>query len=141
MEKVDVRGPDDCWEWTASRAKRGGYGQFMDTRARRPIPASRVAWMLARGVVPDELDVCHSCDNPPCCNPRHLFLGGDAENSADKARKGRAGKKLDLLKVAQIRELLPLLTDQQIADRFGVGRVTIGYLRRGKIWKEPSSQI
>lgn len=137
MEKVDVRGPDECWPWLGSTfGKRGGYGQFMNTRTRVPMKAHRVAWMLTRGVVPDDVDVLHHCDNPPCCNPAHLFLGDDQSNTRDKMFKGRAAKKLTEAQVRDIRALLGEghLTKTEIARRFGVSRPMVCYIASGKNW-------
>ena len=78
--------PSGCWEWTASRRPKG-YGQF---RVNRQTPlAHRVAWCLFRGPILNSLCVLHRCDNPPCCNPSHLFLGTVAMNNADMKAKGR----------------------------------------------------
>lgn len=82
--KVDTSG--DCWVWTAERTK-DGYGRFaLHGRSRR---AHRVAYLLCIGQIPDGLFVCHRCDNPPCCNPAHLFLGTDLDNVNDSITKGR----------------------------------------------------
>ena len=83
--KVDKDG--DCWTWMARRQPRGGYGQFqLDGRTRS---AHRVAWTLTNGPIPDGLCVLHRCDNPPCVNPEHLWLGTKAENNQDMTEKGR----------------------------------------------------
>jgi len=86
--KVDKRGPDDCWEWKASLG-RGGYGHFWPTR-RKTMQAHRMAYELHyKIIVPKTTWVCHTCDNPKCCNPTHLFLGTPKDNTQDMLQKHR----------------------------------------------------
>jgi hypothetical protein len=77
---------DGCWEWQGYQDP-VGYGRF---RFRGTMwLAHRVSWVLANGEIPDRLLVCHRCDNPPCVNPGHLFLGTTQDNALDKMSKGR----------------------------------------------------
>lgn len=92
-EKMDAyvdrsAGPSGCWPWTRTRTA-DGYGRITDGPKQRA--AHRVAYMLATGEqVPGEIEVMHSCDNPPCCNPAHLSTGTHLENMGDMSRRDRA---------------------------------------------------
>jgi hypothetical protein len=93
--KVDRRQPGECWPWTGARNPKG-YGQFND--GIRFHTASRFAWAIAnKSPFPADLLACHSCDNPPCCNPAHIWPGTHTENMQDAAAKGSfkgAGERL-----------------------------------------------
>jgi hypothetical protein len=84
-------GPDACWLWTRSRGGRGGherrYGHLQVNG--KLAYTHRLAYELAFGPIPEGLLVLHRCDNPPCCNPAHLFVGTSADNTADRIAKGR----------------------------------------------------
>lgn len=135
-EKVDVRGPDECWEWTAARSDRG-YGRIDDQQA------THVAYSLKVGPIPEGMWVLHRCDNPPCCNPSHLFLGDNAINTQDKVDKGRQRRgetaPLSKLKDDQIREMRRLReqgeTVKSIAAKFGIHYQTVYKIVTYSRWK------
>lgn len=75
-----------CWEWQKGRFQYG-YGAIVI--GKKTMGTHRVSWMVFRGKIPKGVCVCHACDNPPCCNPSHLFLGSTSDNTKDAAAKGR----------------------------------------------------
>lgn len=84
-----VQKTDTCWLWTGSKTK-DGYGQI-SVEGKNNL-AHRFSWIFHNGPIPDALCVLHICDNPPCTNPEHLFLGTQPDNMADKTRKGRGNQ-------------------------------------------------
>ena len=84
-KRVTLGELDECWKWQGARFPAPyDYGHLCYDRY-----THRIAWELTYGPVPDGMQVCHHCDNPPCCNPTHLFLGTQADNMHDRDRKGR----------------------------------------------------
>lgn len=135
--KVDVRGPEECWPWKFG-VNSSGYGVFCGL-LRRQMIAHRFSWEIVNGPIPTGLNVCHSCDNPPCVNPRHLFIGTTAENAADRNLKGRQSKgqthpvsKLTDNDVQEIRT--SRASGARLSIRFGVSRTQISNIRNRKQW-------
>lgn len=96
-DKVDVRGPDECWHWKAFCTPQG-YGLAWDPKRKQMVNAHRVAYELTHGALPEKpagllgangVIVRHSCDNPPCVNPAHLLSGSQQDNMDDKVARGR----------------------------------------------------
>lgn len=142
--KVDIRGEDDCWEWTAYLED--GYGKIRI--AGKSVLAHRVAYELTKGPIPEGLCVCHRCDNRKCVNPRHLWLGTNADNVADREAKGRnrlpdckgeahGNAKLTAEDVLRIRELYDDggYTQKEIARLFGIARTQVSRIVNGHHWR------
>lgn len=88
--RVDICGEDECWEWQGAKSPGShNYGKLSAWGEQASIYAHRVVWELENGQIPEGMFVCHTCDNPPCCNPDHLFLGTPKDNVQDAISKGR----------------------------------------------------
>ena len=135
-------GADSCWPWLGARHYRG-YGRY-GKGLKGPSFSHRMAWFLTNGGIPPRAEICHSCDNPPCCNPAHLFIGTHQQNMADMVRKGRSrisrGEDnptaiLTAAQVTDIRQRLLAKTPQKtLAAEYGVSKSTIGAIATGRIW-------
>jgi hypothetical protein len=79
---------DECWNWIGGTTSKGGYGYFRLNK--KYEYAHRIAYILEYGDFNQNLDVCHTCDNLPCVNPFHLFLGTRKDNIQDMINKGRS---------------------------------------------------
>jgi nucleoside 2-deoxyribosyltransferase len=134
-EKVKIGGPNECWPWTRF-VEKNGYARAY-TNGKR-MAAHRVAFLLAKGPIPDSLNVLHKCDNRKCCNPSHLFLGTHQDNILDAISKNRIprllqpgskhrGAKLKEADVLFIREQVRSgkRTRKELAEKFGVSYFTI----------------
>ena len=101
----------------------------------------RRLWVALNGPLTSDLQVCHTCDNPGCCNPDHLWIGTITENTADRDQKGRQAKgsgcgqaKLTEEKVLEIRRLYGPMNQYELAAEFGVTQANIGYILQRRTW-------
>ncbi len=150
--KVNKSGPvpphrpelGECWLWTGNKMG-AGYGAIWSPAHRYNIGAHRAAWAVTRGE-PGPLNVLHHCDNPPCVNPDHLFLGTHMGNAADMMRKGRgrqghsvgedcAHSKLTERAVREIREMGEDAATRRGARQFGVDRRTVRDVLARRTWR------
>lgn len=130
---------DGCWEWNGARTS-AGYG--MKRINKKNYYTHRLAYSWANDGIPEDMCVLHKCDNPPCCNPDHLFLGTDADNMADKVAKGRQirGDQVDRAvltsgDVRVFRELLDEGLDKKyLCEFFNVKRQTLNDIIFGRTW-------
>lgn len=140
-EKYVIR-QNGCWNWRSFKDK-NGYGEMAYQKTTNK--AHRISWMIYNGSIPDGMYVLHKCDNPPCSNPDHLFLGDAGDNRRDCRDKGRMpirrGEKSNFckLKEEQVKEIKKLLTDglsqYEIGRKFNVSRGAICDIKRGRNWK------
>ena len=140
--RVDVRGPDECWPWKACRNP-DGYGAYCIHGEN--YSTNRVALFIVSGEDPAALLACHTCDNPPCCNPAHLFKGTEKDNAQDREHKGRSNPPLGSdhgaakFSPEQIYEIVEMWnlghTQRAIAAHFGAWQFSISLIIRGKAYK------
>lgn len=134
--------PRGCWIWLGG-VNSGGYGLFK--KKGFCTTAHRYSYLVANHLSSTNLHVLHKCDNRKCVNPKHLFLGTQADNVADMVSKGRNSTargernynaKLSPKDIQSIRQLRKEgLSQQKIADQFGVSQSMIGYIVRNENWK------
>jgi hypothetical protein len=137
-KKVDSCNPDECWLWLGRRTY-DGYGVFWI--APHHYRATRIMLAL-QGKQSNELQACHSCDNPSCVNPAHLSFQTHAENQQDKIRAGTDPKgsrhprsKLTELDIPIIRNLVLKLGRIPIAKLFDVTPENISTIKYNKSWR------
>ncbi len=136
----------DCWEWNAGRST-NGYGRFRIPG--KHLIASRVAWIITHGSIPNGLWVLHRCDNRACVRPSHLFLGTAKDNARDMVLKGRnriarhqnrgennPRAKLTTDDVRVVREMIQAgVARRDISVHMGVSRSTIAQIASGRRWR------
>lgn len=143
---VDIRGEDECWEWTGGKSG-NGYGNFMQNGDY--IGAHRMAYLIAEGE-PPEPQANHHCDNRSCVNPNHIYAGTQKENIRDAMERGRfpltgavttdqtgennGGSRLTAAEAKLIWELKDEYTQYELADMFDVSRSNISVIHRGLSW-------
>jgi len=143
-QKVDMRNDDECWPWTAFRDK-DGYGKFRDGGS--ILVASRVAWELYNQEELENRMALHTCDNPPCCNPNHIYPGDAKANGRDASRSGllRNGKQVGethtsaKLNASMVREIRARFakgeTPHGISRDYPVSAASLAKIRDGITWK------
>jgi hypothetical protein len=140
--KVDIKGKDECWLWKSVTIK-GGYGRFKING--KYLLAHRVAYMLLHGDIPEGIDILHTCDKPPCCNPYHVKEGTHSDNMQDMIHKGRINErlgikngnhKLTVQDVICIRIMSQCgYSDLSLSALYGVHDRTINKIRLRQTWK------
>jgi len=132
---------DECWQWT-SATNLAGYGQFRFPAGNEG--AHRVAFELWHGQSPGERNVCHSCDNPSCVKPSHLFLGTSKDNRDDMVAKGRgyegSGHHSARLSEPDVKDIRALhstgkYTQDELGRLYGVTQGAISAIVKRRTWK------
>ncbi len=133
----------ECWLWIGKTKSNRRYGQFNE--GGKHHRAHRYSYELHVGLIPEGLEVLHSCDNGLCVNPAHLSVGTHLENMQDMARKGRKkgvkGEKSHLSKLTELHVLsirafhAQGMTQGDIAEKFGMHQTSIGSIVNRKTWK------
>lgn len=149
--KLDpLAGPDDCWPWPGCRWPEG-YGQTWD--GARVVRTHRFAWEIATGrTIPEGMQINHHCDNRPCCNPDHLYLGTHDDNMRDMWGRGRGrlrsgenhwAASITAVDARTIRERYAAggVKQRQLADEYGTTKAVISKVVCGDSWAEAGGPI
>lgn len=142
--KVDKNGPSGCWLWTAHRNSLG-YGKF-STKDKFGLLAHRVSWELINGPIAHGMCVLHKCDNPPCVNPAHLWLGTRGDNTADMISKGRLAvgrARKDAKLTDEIVDAIRKSSEptRRLMEKYGASRAVISNARHGRSWKHVKTPL
>jgi len=139
VKEQDTGHVTPCLLWLGS-VDRDGYGRVKIQNVY--LKVHRLMWIVRFGLIPDDMVVCHNCDQPGCCRPEHLRLDTSAENIRERTRKGRTAcgesqgsHKLTDALVKEMRSLHPQLSYPQLASRFGIAPKTVGGIVRREAWK------
>lgn len=158
LKKLPPRPIDGCWEWLGGLTH-GGYAAF--NAGGKRIDGHRFSYGAYRGIIPKGMHVCHTCDNPKCVNPLHLFVGTHSDNMKDAFRKGRIfpprrkpsgrprksravenpnrrpGAKITADMARKIKDrLIAGETGRALAREHGIHFATISDIRRGLTWRD-----
>lgn len=130
--------PSGCWQWTGTTS----HGRPIYNPGKKLCGtryAYRVAYYLRHGKLNPKMQICHSCDNPLCINPQHLFEGTNQDNIEDSICKGRRLRKLTLDQAQKISN--STLKDHELSELYGVSRTHIARIRKGKSKSSPQATI
>ena len=150
FKKIKINPENGCWEFQGALS-RFGHGRI-GFRLKIYL-THRLSYEIHNGPIPEGLNVCHKCDNPPCCNPEHLFLGTQNDNVLDAVKKGRMkaypvmkgernpASKLKNCQVFQIRkELNAGVKGSELARKYKISKVQISRIKLNKIYKDVTGE-
>jgi hypothetical protein len=145
--RVDKGEPDECWNWiggTSNSGRSGGRRGEVSIN-KKPERAYRFSYMLHNGSIPNGKEICHTCDNPLCVNPKHLFSGTRLDNIMDMYRKGRdnhaCGERVGCAKltkqiILEIREMLAMnIPHRVIAEKYNIDKGRVSRIKNKLLWK------
>lgn len=140
LSRIEIDTKTNCWNWTKSLIK--GYARISGTRSKESPLTSRYVFKYLKGIDPKNKQVCHTCDNPKCVNPDHLFLGTLIDNFKDMKNKGRSARgikntkaKLTEYEVKKILSLKGKLNQHEVGRLFNVCGSTISNIWNKRTWK------